>query len=171
MEQNKLTQEQKDILSQLYDKDQTIVINTIRSLRDKGGVFIVEALIDTYFTTNDDTIKKEILDLFIDIKDQSISHIIVSKLNKYRNSDSLHNFLSILWQSSLQFDNLDIFVDLFINANDLVALESITILEQNIVNTTKEQQSEFKRKILDAQDDFSEFKRTLCSGIIDLINS
>jgi len=166
----KLTKEQASILNDLYSNDELKIEQSIIKLREKGGVYSIEPLMNVYFNTSFSGIRKSIGNLFSDTKDYKVAEIIYNNLSKYGESEYLGDFLSTLWQSSIKFDNLQIFTELFILSDDKTAFECVTIIEQNTDHNNEEAKNICIDILKSNIAQLKGFKKDLALQLLDLLS-
>ena len=137
MEQ-KLTKQQIELLKNLDSDSEQQSLKAIEDLRNCGGEFAVEPLMDKFFSTTSDEIKTKIGKLIVDIKSSTVGDIIGKNILKYENKDKLNIFLGYLWESSLNFTDLQPFVKLLFSENIQTSIESSTIIEENLHKINEE---------------------------------
>ncbi|HNQ67984.1 MAG TPA: hypothetical protein PKN32_06385 [Bacteroidales bacterium] len=168
MEHN-LTQEQKEILSQLFSKDEKTVLNSIKIMRKKGGEFIVKPLLEIYFTTESESIRDAIYSLICDLKNNKTADIFVKNIELYANNDKLSKLLSAFWQSTIKFTDLLPFVKVFFSSNTYSAVEVLTIIEQNAYNISNENKLKCNELILSKISELEGFKHDVANEILEFL--
>lgn len=124
----------------LFSGDTDKILNTINSIREMGSSNIIEPLFDLYATNNNEKIKKAIFSLIIDIKAQENADIIVSLLHLNKYESLLKDYLSMCWQSNLDFSaHIDFFAKIIISKDFHTAFEAFTVVEECIQNTSNHQ--------------------------------
>ncbi|MDD2635290.1 MAG: hypothetical protein PHW82_07300 [Bacteroidales bacterium] len=161
-----LSKEQQQIISDLYSSDSQIVHKTIKKLGDKGGLFIIKPLMDVYFSNPSKEVVLASFDIVRDLKESKAARIIIENILKYKTNDRLSDFISALWQSAIKFDNLEVFVEIFVKAEDTTALETVTLIQQNGYLLTDESRKKCLNILKSEIGGLSEFKKAL---VIDLL--
>jgi len=128
----KLTKKQSELLQQLQSDNNIVATDAVNMLREHGGDFAIIPLMEKYFNNNSEDLKKCIEQLFSDLKSSNVANIISENILKYENEEQLSKFIEKLWSSSLSFTNLLPFVELLFNKNIMIAIESSTLIEENI---------------------------------------
>ena len=136
--EHKLTKQQIELLNNLDGDSEQQSLNAIENLRDCGGEFAVEPLMDKFFSTTSDEIKNKIGKLIVDIKSSTAGDIIGKNILKYENKEKLNMFLKYLWESSLNFNDLQPFIKLLFSEDIQTAIESSTIIEENLHKINEE---------------------------------
>jgi len=127
------TAEKNKVLNQIIkdfqSDDLDIVMKALKKVRDKGKTEILEPLFNLFETTQEETIKAEIKNLFADIKDSYALEVIIEKLKS--GSDGLNEVLLFaLWNSSLNaVDYIPEIVEIATSGNYMIALEALTVIE------------------------------------------
>lgn len=165
----KLTTEQQRILKDLYSVDEQITLKTIKELRSKGGVFAIEALMEILFSNKTEEISVEINSLFRDLKDTKAAVVILSNLEKYHDSEMISDFIAALWQSSLPFESLELFVKIFVAGTDKTAFEALTLIQQNAANLSDNSRKNCLLILKSDIDKLSDFKKALAVDLIEVL--
>jgi hypothetical protein len=165
----KLTIAQKQILNALSSDDDKVVVKTINDIRNKGGIYVVEPLMSLYFESGKEIISNEVVKLFSDLKDNSLANTIAENILKYKKNEKLSVFVSALWQSSLKFDNLKIFFEIFITESDNTSFEVLTLIQQNAYNMTENMKTDCLKMLKSDISNLSDFKKTLAVDLLEIL--
>jgi hypothetical protein len=165
----KLTKEQAAVLNDLYSNNETKIEQSVKHLREKGGIHGIEPLINVYFNTQYPNIRKIIGNLFSDTKENKVTEIITENIVKYKNSEFFGEFLSTLWQASLKFDNIKLFAEIFIDSDDKTAFECLTIIEQNAEHSSDEEKAYCISLLKDNINKLVGFKKDLAVNLLDIL--
>ena len=123
----------------IKSEDVNTVLNTVKQIRKKGSTIIIPELISLLHTTSNNEIKKSITNLLDDLKDKKATAYIIEAINKKEYANIAHSLISSCWQSGLDYSNyLNIFVDLTIVSEYLIALEAFTVIENIQENINEE---------------------------------
>jgi len=170
MEQkNKLTTGQKQLLVGLYSSDDKIVIKSIKDTREKGGTFVIEPLMELYFTHKSTDVYKEIPAIFSDLKDSKLNLLITDNLLKYKGNERLSVFISSLWQSSVKFEDIKSLVEIFISGDDSSSLETLTLIQQNADMLNDAIASECLNILKSELSGMNDFKKTLAVDLLEIL--
>lgn len=131
---NNLTNIQIQLLNLLENTNENVVLETIEQLREQGGDFAVIPLMNKFFSSENINIRKSIGKLFSDTKSKKIAPIITNNILKFEKSEYLKDFLNFLWESRIIFEDLSCFSTLLVSNNVQVAIESSSIIDENINN-------------------------------------
>jgi hypothetical protein len=78
--------------------------------------------------------------------------------------------LSAVWQSGMDYSKyMDLFIQLFLQGDYLVALESFTVIEQSIEHLSDRELDEERKNLLDGLDGVSEDKKPLARELVNLL--
>jgi hypothetical protein len=169
-QKNKLTQEQQQIINDLYSNNEIEVIESIKKIRNKGGKYSILPLMDTFFKTDFVDVRKAIAGLFGDLKDNKVSPVITENLLNYSNHEQMGLFLSNIWQSTLAFEDLKIFTELFVISEPKASLECMTIIEQNLANISDANREECLGILKTNIAKFEGFKHELAQDLINIMS-
>lgn len=131
---DKITKIQQDLLKLLESKNENVVLQCIEQLRDQGGDFAIIPLMEKYFSSDSDNVRDKIGKLFSDTKFKKIGTLVSENILNYKNSIYLKDFLVFIWESTIIFNDLSSFTTLLLSNNINVAIESSSIIEENIDN-------------------------------------
>jgi len=164
--QQKISEEQQKIINDLYSTDDQIVSKTIKDLRNKGGVFAIKPLMEVYFSTSSAEISTAAFSIIRDLKASQASVIISENIIRYSANDKISDFISALWQSAVKFDNLKVFVEIFVGGNDKTSLEIVTLIQQNAYLLNDDSRKECLDVLKYEIGELNSFKKAL---IVDLL--
>lgn len=165
----KISKEQRQILTGLFSSKEQEVLDSIGIIRNSGGAYSIKPLIQVYFSTPFKTVEESIYDLFSDSKDSSINAIITEDISKHSENKSFSKFISALWQSSIKFDSLLPYVSIFDKAEDLVAVELFTLIEQNAEHLSIDEKSNCRAFLKAGLSKYPDFKRNLAEEMIKIL--
>ncbi len=165
----KLSVLEKQILANLKSKDEKVIIKSINDIRESGETYVIKPLMELYFNTSSQNITKETLNLFRDIKDSKYNLIISNTLEDYIRSSKMTDFISALWQSSIKFEDISVFIKIFIQCEDTASLEALTLMQQS-ADTIKPEIREKCLKILKSElTKLTPFKKQLAVDLLDIL--
>ncbi len=106
------------------------IISILSELREEGEGYMVAPIAELLFSDKDERLKNEVVNLLVDLKNQSYAETIVQLIKKHRNSKDIYRLVSVCWQSRLNFaPHVDLFMELAGNDDYQTALEAITVVE------------------------------------------
>lgn len=165
---NKLTIEQKQILKSLAQSDENIVLKAVKDMRDKGGEYVIEPVMDVYFNHKSEKIQAEVLRLFQDLKDSKLNNLITDNIVSYSSNERLSDFISALWQSSVKFDNTLVFLEIFVKENEATSLEALTLIQQNADVISDDMRAMCLKTLKAELLNLSEFKKNLAIDLLEI---
>jgi hypothetical protein len=165
----KLSREQKQILARLYSSKEQEVLDSLGKIRNGGGEYSVKPLMEVYFSTPFKSVEESIFELFSDSKDNSISAIITEDISKHAENKNFAKFVSALWQSSIKFESLLPYISIFDKAEDLVAVELFTLVEQNAEHLSMDEKSNCRAFLKAGLSKYSDFKKNLAEEMIKIL--
>ncbi|PLX06180.1 MAG: hypothetical protein C0596_17000 [Marinilabiliales bacterium] len=169
MEENKkLSIAQKQILKDLENKDDNLVLKAVRDVREKGGSFVIEPLMDVYFKHKSNDIAGEICNLFQDLKDNKLNKLISDNLISYSSNERMSAFVSALWQSSIKFEDTKVFLQIFVDGNDATSLEALTLIQQNADMITDSMSDDCLKLLKSEITNLSDFKKNLAIDLLEI---
>ncbi len=166
---NILNKEQQNLINNLLSQTETKVLETLSIIRDQGGIFAVETILNIFFKTESLFIKDNIYELFCDAKDKNLSNVILNNVAKYQNEPDFSKLISAFWQSGLHFDNIIVFLEIFNNTNsDNLLVEIFALIEENFNNQNQEIKDKCYSYIKAKLSNYHDFKRQLAEEILKL---
>jgi len=172
---NQETQKKKPdpgILKDLRSADDLLVLKTIHKLRSAGNFTYIPDLLKLLSQPPNELIEKELIRFLADIKDPDIIPLMVAGLKKPGGKAAHAGMLSAIWQSGLDYSKyMDMFIQLFLEGDYLVALESFTIIEQSIEHLSDQEIAEKRNHLLSGLDSVKEDKKPLARELVNLLQA
>jgi hypothetical protein len=160
------------VLKDLWSADDKLVLQTIHKLRTTGNLTYVPDLLRLLGQAPSEPVEKELVRFLADIKDPLVIPMIVNGLQNAEEKPSLAGILSAIWQSGLDYSKyIDLFIQLFLDGNYLVALESFTVIEQSIEHLSDEEMTDNRNRLLAGLDRVSEDKKPLARELVNLLQA
>lgn len=160
-----------NIRKKLDHVDSSSVIHTLNEIKYSGIIETIPIIIDLLKKNRDQFVKKEIISLLGDIKDQKATTIIVKEISYKKNKKILAELISTCWMSRLDYSmHLKVFTDCFINENFVTALEAFTVIEESLHNATDERISECREYLISRRSDISSEKQVLFRELLKVID-
>ena len=157
-------------LKDLWSADDNIVLKTLHKLSKAGNLIYVPDLLKLMSQTRNEFIEKELIRYLANIKKQDVIPLLVAGLKKPGLKNARAGILSVIWQSGLDYSkHLDLFIQLFLKGNYLVALESFTVIEQSIEHLSDQEIEEERNNLLNGLDKVSEDKKPLARELVNLL--
>ena len=130
----------KSLLLDLQGVDHAKQVKAIKSLKVHGTDAVLEPLLLVLAETDDDQIRKEIIDLINTTKSSTAPSIIADAMVDKRFANIRHDLLISVWSSGLDYrPNLSAIVSAAIEGEMMEALECITIVENMDGGFTEDQ--------------------------------
>jgi hypothetical protein len=172
---NQGTQKKKpdpQILEDLWSADDMIVLKTLRRLRTAGNLTYIPDILKLLSQTRNELIEKELIRFLADIKEQGVVPLVVAGLKKPGLKTAHAGILSAIWQSRLDYSRyMDLFIQLFLEGDYLVALESFTVIEQSIEHLSDQEIAEERNHLLNGLESVSEDKKPLARELVNLLQT
>jgi hypothetical protein len=170
---NEGTQKKKpdpEILKDLWSADDLLVLKTLRKLRTAGNSTYIPDLLSLLSRTRNEVIEKELIRFLADVKEQGVVPLVVEGLKKPALKAARAGILSAIWQSGLDYSSyMHFFIQLFLEGDYPVALESFTIIEQSIEHLSDQEIDKGRKNLLDSLDRVSEDKKPLARELVNLL--
>lgn len=171
VDETKLSKEQKKIVADLYSPDEAVIIDTLYTIREVGGEYCIQPMIEVFFSTPFANVRQEIGRVFVDLKSAKVSRQILESLAGYMDHVHIAEFISNLWQSSVVFDDVTMFVEKFVDADDMLALDCLSLVENNLGNLTRESKIRC-REIVNANfSQFADMKKQLATDLVSILET
>lgn len=133
--------ENKDeLLRKIGTNDPEVIEEAIREIKENGDNSIIIPLLDILSNYPDTYIVSRIVGLLADIRENSFREILAERIRQEKNPPIKAILLRIAWESSLDYSGyLDLFTDILLNDDFIVAFEASTLIENFVHNLTEEQ--------------------------------
>jgi hypothetical protein len=172
---NQATQKKKpdpQILKDLWSSDDMLVLKTLRKLRSAGNLTYIPDILKLLSQTRNELIEKELIRFLADIKELGVVPLLVAGLKKPGLKPAHAGILSAIWQSGLDYSRyVDLFLQVFLEGDYMVALESFTVIEQSIEHLSIQEIAEERKYLLDGLDSVSEDKKPLARELVNLLHT
>jgi hypothetical protein len=172
---NQGTQKKKpdpQILKGLRSADDLLVLKTLGKLRTARNLTFIPELLKLLSQTGSELIKKELIIFLADIKKPGVIPLVVAGLKKPGLKTARAGILSAIWQSGLDYSKyMDLFIQLFVEGDYLVALESFTVIEQSIEHLSNQEIAKERNYLLDGLEKVSEDKKPLARELVNLLQT
>jgi len=169
-EMNKDKKKNTELLNRLNSSNYFVIIEALREIKEYGTINIIPHLFDLINKNTPDIIKKDILRLICDIKEQDAAPVLVDAISKRDFGDDTSQVVATFWQSRLDFSNyLPTFIRIFINEDYQTALEAFTVVEDSAPNITGEMQEECINMLKSAVNSISKDKKPLFDELTKVI--
>lgn len=163
---------QENILKGLKSSDSQKVIETIGELREAGNVAYIPLLLDLMSSTPDTEIRKNITELFSNLKDSEAIPILISAIQNSKYASEMKGLVASCWENGLDYTRyISLFVDLLIEKDLEVAFEAYTVImntENKIDTSIIDHEIERLEKAIGS---VPELKRQLLLDVIDFLPS
>jgi hypothetical protein len=166
-----LTKEQKQIVAGLYSPDEEVVVDTLYRIREVGGEYCIAPMIEVFFTTPFANVRTEIGRVFLDLKSKKVSKQILESLAGYMEHELIGEFITNLWQSSVVFDDVVPFVEKFVVADEMLALDCLSLVENNLGNITEDSLARSREIIRNNYQSFDGMKKQLAMDLLSILES
>ena len=132
-----------ELLNRLNSSNYFVIIEALREIKEYGSINIIPHLFDLINKNTPEVIKKDILRLICDIKEQSAAPLLVDAVAKRDFGEDTSEVVATFWQSRLDFSSyLPTFIRIFIREDYQTALEAFTVIEGSLSKITSKMQNE-----------------------------
>lgn len=163
---------EKQYISQLKSGNTELVINTIQEIREKGRINIIPEIIDLILQPGNTDIQQACTMLLNDLKDKEAIKYIVAALKDEKYKSIFGILLASCWQNGMDYhEHINLFAELFIKSDYIVALEAFTVIEETIAQCEDKQISSVLNKLVSHNETITEDKEALQKALIEVIKS
>lgn len=160
----------KEILSNLKSTDPDFLLDTIDKIKESGNNFITAYIIDLLHNTEHSEIKKSVLNLLSELKNQESVPSLIAAIKNEKYTNEHKDLIACCWQNGLNYNvYLPLFIDLVLQEEFLIAFEAFTVIENMYGNIEDEIIDVEVIKINDALKNASEQKAYLLNGLLAII--
>lgn len=160
----------KEILSNLKSTNSEFVLETLHKVRESGNRLILEGLIDLLHDTEFPEIKKSVLNLLSELKNQESVPSFIAAIGNEKYTSEHKDLVACCWQNGLNYkEYLPFFIDLVINKEFLIAFEAFTVIENMCGRVEDEIIDAEVIKVSEALKNTSEQKAYLLNGLLAII--
>lgn len=159
----------KEAVKKLQSKNNDVVVEGIRMMRDAGKLQTVRDIIGILSETKDEEVVNECAKFLMDLKDQKTSDIIIEAIKNPDYQHILPTLTSVCWQSRLDFsDHLDTFIDIVLTEDFRTAYEAFTVVENNASQVSEMEINKNITNLKENAGDVNEEKKLM---VIELIST
>jgi len=161
----------KELSAILRSTDKEAVTEGIRALREEepfeGAIGL---LVPFYDRSEEKIIQKTIEDFFNDIKDRSARIEVISEIRKPWKANTISMLVASCWQSGLDYsDFLNDMARTFLKGDYNTAIECMTVIEESVVNISRERKDEIIKIIMENPQAFMNEKNVLVHELIAIL--
>ncbi len=161
----------KELASALAGKDNDVITDAIKSLRDEepyeGAIGLLASLYDK---TDDHSISRLIEDFFNDIKDHSVRPEIIAEIRKPRKTDTISMLVSSCWQSGLDYsDYLADLAEIYVKRDYATAIECMTAISESAPNSSRNNKDKIISFVRDNPLSYAHEKDNLTHELISIL--
>lgn len=161
----------KQLASVLAGKNNNVITEAIKSLRDEepyeGAIGLLASLYDN---TDDHSILRIIEDFFNDIKDHSVRPEIIAEIRKPWKTDTISMLVSSCWQSGLDYsDYLADLADIYVISDYATAIECMTAISESAPNSSRNNKDKIIKIVRDNPLSYAHEKDNLTHELISIL--
>jgi hypothetical protein len=123
----------KDLSVRLNDKNDSIVISAIKSLRNENPFYgAIQLLAETFNRCDNPVIKDLIRNFMNDVKESGVRGEVIAEIRKSYSPGTIGMLVSSCWQSGLDYtEYAHDLTAIFIKSDYEVAVECFTVIEES----------------------------------------
>jgi hypothetical protein len=148
------------------------VLDAIEELREHSDCTeLINDLIELLHISKEEEIKESATAFLNDLKTQDTSSFIVEAIKNERYRNELPILVASCWQSGLDYSkHLELFIDLIIHEDYLLAIEAFSVVENSAYNTDAEVRKTLIDKLKTGITQVEKDKKLLITALINAIN-
>lgn len=159
-----------ELRNKLFSTNYFVIVEALREIKENGTINIIPSLFDLINEKTSDIIKKDILRLICDIKEQSAAPVLVDAISTRSFGDDTSSVIATFWQSRLDFSSyLPTFIKIFIKEDYQTALEAFTVIEESASKLSNEMQQECLNILKSVANSISYEKKPLFDELVKVI--
>lgn len=178
MSEDQLSRKKKDVelekrmISILQSGNTSAILSTIKDIRNNGRTTVLPEIFNLLQETEDNEVLGACTELINDLKKEDAVPYLVSAIKDKTLKDIRHHIVSSCWQNGLNYsDHLDLFIDLVIKDDYLVAIEAFTLIENHLMYLDEQRIDYIQEKLSNALNRSTSEKKDLISELLDVIKN
>ena len=139
----------KELTIILGEKNQIIISEAIKSLRDEQPFEGAIGLLVSYYDKAEDlSIRRSIEGFLNDLKDISVRPEVIAEIKKPWKASTISMVVSSCWQSGMDYsDYLADLAYVFLEGDYSTAVECLTVIEESVQNSNRSKKDEIIRTV------------------------
>lgn len=147
------------------------IITTLKELHKSGNPSILPLVLNLLETNTNENIINEVYILLGELKDNKAVPAIVNFISEHPSNKHLAKVISCCWLSGLNFSaDLPIFIKSFIEGSYEVALESFTVIEEMIWQTSIDKVKACRISLDNMMEEISDEKKPLFNELLKALD-
>lgn len=162
----------KQMRSGLSSTDSQIVINTLQQVKNAGSPVLIPELIELLRKNRGNEVGDHIIAILNNLKYQESASELVRAIRKEQQSEILSLLVAACWKNGLDYSSyVDDFVNVFLEANYLTALDALTVIENTTTNLAHDLTQSRINKLRTYLDQTGEDKKMLVLELINILTN
>ncbi|MBN1597763.1 MAG: hypothetical protein JW894_05675 [Bacteroidales bacterium] len=154
----------------LSSKIDNIVLAKLRELKSSGNVSILPLILDLIADSKSEIVRSEVLSFISDLKDEKSVPVIINYIDNNKCGEHLSELIASCWQSRLNYSKYLIsFARCFVNGEYQTALESFTVIEETLWQSSVKAIEDCKKYLMDRIDEIGQIKKPLYKELIKIL--
>lgn len=117
----------------LFSENEGNILMAINEIEKNNYIELIPYLFEIYTSKNNEKIRQKIYFLLSALKQNKCVNFIIEGIEKVKVIDSYPELIRICWENGLDFSKyLKFFINFFINNSIEVAIESFSVIENNL---------------------------------------
>jgi hypothetical protein len=168
---SEVNKKNKELVNKLNSGNSNLIFEALKEIRENGTISIIPHLFDLINENTSDIIKKDIIRLICDIKEQNAASLLIDAIATRKFGEDTSDVIAIFWQSRLDFSNyLPVFIRIFIKEDYQTSLEAFTVVENSMGNMSVEVQQECMDILKKGEGSITLLKKPLYEELIKVIS-
>ncbi|MCK4919490.1 MAG: hypothetical protein KAS71_00500 [Bacteroidales bacterium] len=161
----------KEWIKRLQSEDDILVKKTITELRDKGSNELIPELGNLLKNKATEEISTSVISFFRDLKLQDSVPAFVQVLKESKELPEFSSLVSAAWENGLDYsEHLEFFINLILDEDFIIAMESFTVVEENVENLNQQKRIQFSKYITKRMKFVSEDKASLVKELLSIVD-
>lgn len=159
-----------DTIKNLQSTNSEVVTDTLNQLSETGNSAYIPFLVELLHSTQSQEIKKRVTTLLAELKHSDAIPLIIEAIRNQKYTDDLQYLVSACWENGMDYsEHLDLFVDLMLEQDFMVAFEAHTVITNMTGKISSELCNRLTQKIQAVMPALDESKRGLLEEILDFL--
>ncbi|MCX7954797.1 MAG: hypothetical protein N3A01_06365 [Bacteroidales bacterium] len=124
----------------LFSENTENILTAINRIIENNYIELIPYLFEVYINKKDEKIKKKIYFILSTLKQNASVDYVIEGIKRVKVLDKYPELIRICWENGLDYSkHLRFFINYFINNSIEVAIESFSVIENNLYNASFEE--------------------------------
>lgn len=127
-----MSENTKELIKKLSEKDENKVLETLKIIQEKGNETVIKPLLELGLNRDEESIHEQLQEIFFNLKISSSHPIVLDELSKMSENPFRRIVIASVWNANINgLGHLDTFVKIAIEGDYYEALECLTVIEES----------------------------------------